>query len=57
MQEHNNVGFYRDDDLDILRTLSRPNVEKKKKQIIKIFKRAVKYLKELNSYLKLTHRY
>ena len=38
MQEHNNVGFYRDHDLGILRNLSRPNIEKKKKEIIKLFK-------------------
>ena len=38
MQEQNNVGLYRDDGLGIFRNLSRPNIERKKKEIIKIFK-------------------
>ena len=38
MQKQNNVGLYRDDDLGILRNLSRLNIERKKKEIIKIFK-------------------
>ena len=38
MQERNNVGLYRDDGLGIFRNLSRPNIERKKKEIIKIFK-------------------
>ena len=38
MQEQHNVGLYRDDCLCIFRNLSRPNIEKKKKEIIKIFK-------------------
>ena len=38
MQEQNNVGLYRDDGLGIFRNLSRPNIEWKKKEIIKIFK-------------------
>ena len=35
MKEQNNVGLYRDDGLGIL---SRHNIERKKKEIIKIFK-------------------
>ena len=38
MQEQNNVGQYRDDGLGIFRNLSRPKLERKKKEIIKIFK-------------------
>ena len=38
MQEQNNVGLYRDDGLAIFRNLSQPNIERKKKEIIKIFK-------------------
>ena len=38
MQEQNNVGLYRDDGLGTFRNLSRPNNERKKKKIIKIFK-------------------
>ena len=38
MQEQNNIGLYSDDDLGIFRNLSRPNIERKKKEIIKIFK-------------------
>ena len=38
MQEQNNVGLYRDDGLGIFRNLSRHNIERKKKEIIKIFK-------------------
>ena len=38
MQEQNSVGLYRDDGLGIFRNLSRPNIERKKKEIIKIFK-------------------
>ena len=38
MQEQNNVGLYRDDGLGIFRNLWRPNIERKKKEIIKMFK-------------------
>ena len=38
MQEQNNVGLYRDDGLGIFRNLSRPYMERKKKEITKIFK-------------------
>ena len=38
MQEQNKVGLYRDDGLGIFRNLSRPNIDRKKKEIIKIFK-------------------
>ena len=38
MQEQNNVGLYRDDGLVIFGNLSLPNIERKKKKIIKIFK-------------------
>ena len=38
MREQNNVGLYRDDGLGIFRNLSRPNIGRKKKKIIKIFK-------------------
>ena len=38
MQEENNVGFYRDDGLSIFRNLLRPNIERKKKEIIKSFR-------------------
>ena len=38
MQEQNNVGLYRDDGLGIFRNLSRPDIERKKKDIIKMFK-------------------
>ena len=38
MQEQNNVGLYREDGLGIFRNLSRPNIERKKKEIIRIFK-------------------
>ena len=38
MQEQNSVGLYRDDGLGIFRNLSRHNIERKKKEIIKIFK-------------------
>ena len=38
MQEQNNVGLYKDDGLGIFRNLSQPNIERKKKEIIKIFK-------------------
>ena len=38
MQEQNNVGLYRDDGLAIFRNFLRPNTERKKKKIIKIFK-------------------
>ena len=38
MQEENNVGLYRDDGLGIFRNLSRTNIDRKKKEIIKIFK-------------------
>ena len=38
MQKQNNVGLYRDDGLGIARNLSRPNIERKKKEVIKIFK-------------------
>ena len=37
MHEQNNVGLYRDDGLGIFRNLSRPNMERKKKEITKIF--------------------
>ena len=33
-----NVGFYRDDRLDILQNSSGPEIERKRKQIIQIFK-------------------
>ena len=39
MQEQNNVGLSRDDYLGLFRNLSRPNIERRKKEIIKIFKR------------------
>ena len=38
MQEQNDVGLYRDDGLGIFRNLSRHNIERKKNEIIKIFK-------------------
>ena len=38
MQEQNNIGLYSDDDFGIFRNLSQPNIERKKKEIIKIFK-------------------
>ena len=38
MHEQNNVGLYRDDGLGMFRNLSRPNIERKKKEIIKISK-------------------
>ena len=38
MQEQNNVGLYRDNGMGIFRNLSRPNIERKKEEIIKIFK-------------------
>ena len=38
MQEQNNIWLDRDDSLGILRNLSRPNIERKKKDIIKTFK-------------------
>ena len=38
MQEQNNVGLCRDDALGIFSNLSGPNIERKKKEIIKIFK-------------------
>ena len=38
MQEQNNIGLYSDDDLGIFRNLPRPNIERKQKEIIKIFK-------------------
>ena len=38
MQEQNNVGLCRDDALGIFSNLSRPNIERKKKEIIKISK-------------------
>ena len=36
MQEQNNVGLYKDDALGIFRNLSRPNIARKKEEIIKI---------------------
>ena len=36
MQEENNVGFYRDGSLGIFRNLSRPNIERKKKRLLKV---------------------
>ena len=38
MQEQNNVGLYRDDGLGIFRNLSRPSIERRKKEIIKVIK-------------------
>ena len=38
MQEQNNVGLYRDDGLGIFRNMWRPNIERKKKEIIQMFK-------------------
>ena len=38
MREQKNVGIYRYDGLGIFRNVSRPNIEKKKKEIIKILK-------------------
>ena len=38
MQEQNSVGLYRDNGLGIFKNLSRPNIERKKYEIIKIFK-------------------
>ena len=38
MQKQNNVGLYGDDGLGIFRNLLRPNIERKKKEIINIFK-------------------
>ena len=38
IQEHKNVGLSRDDGLGIFRNLSLPNIERKKKEIIKMFK-------------------
>ena len=38
MQEQNNVGLHRDGYLGLFRNLSRPNIERTKKEIIKIFK-------------------
>ena len=38
IQEQNNVGLCRDDALGIFSNLSRSNIERKKKEIIKIFK-------------------
>ena len=38
MQEQSNVILYRDNVLGTFRNLSRPNTERKKKEIIKIFK-------------------
>ena len=37
MQEQNNVGLYRDDGLGIFRNMWRPNIERKKKEIIQMF--------------------
>ena len=34
----NDVGLYRDDGLGILRNMSGPNIDRKRKQIIKVFK-------------------
>ena len=39
MQEQNTVGLCRDYALGIFRNLSRPNIERKKKEIIRIFKK------------------
>ena len=36
MQEQNNIGLYRDDGLGIFRNLSEHNIERMKKEIIKI---------------------
>ena len=38
MKEQNNVGLHRDNYLGLFRNLSRPNIERTKKEIIKIFK-------------------
>ena len=38
MQEQNNVGLYRDDGLGIFRNMWRTNIERKKKEIIQMFK-------------------
>ena len=38
LQEQDDAGLYRDYSLGIFRNLSRPNIERKEKEIIKIFK-------------------
>ena len=38
MQDQNNVGLSRDDGLGIFRNLAQPNIERKKIEIIEIFK-------------------
>ena len=39
MQDQNSVGLYRDDGMGIFTNLLQPNIERKKKEIIKILKK------------------